>query len=54
MERLLTSKEVKQLFGIKSDTTLIEYEKSGLIRIHSRIGNRKRYCPKYIQRKLGQ
>lgn len=54
MERLLTSAEVKELLGIKSDTTLIRYENEGWIKIHSRIGNKKRYCPKYIRKKLGQ
>tara|TARA_R110000751_G_scaffold110711_3_gene208421 strand:+ start:7816 stop:7980 length:165 start_codon:yes stop_codon:yes gene_type:complete len=54
MQRLLTSAEVKELFGIKSDTTLIKYEKEGIIKIHRKIGNKKRYCPIYIAKKLGQ
>ncbi|EAP87935.1 hypothetical protein [Croceibacter atlanticus] len=54
MKRLLTSKEVKELFGIKSDTTLIKMENEGYLKYKLRIGNKKMYCPVYIAKKLGQ
>ena len=46
--RLYTSREVKILLGIKSDTTLIKLERQGSIKIAARIGNQKRYSPKHI------
>jgi len=52
MENLLTSGDVKNLLGIKSDTTLIQYEKEGIIKIHTRFGNRKRYRQKDIKKLL--
>ncbi|GAA4951769.1 hypothetical protein GCM10023314_26510 [Algibacter agarivorans] len=53
MEALLTSKQVMRLLNIKSQTTLIKYEREGLIKIERRFGNQKRYNAKYIQRFLG-
>ena len=47
--RLYTSTEVKFLLGIKSDTTLIKKERSGEIKVATRIGNQKRYSPKHIE-----
>jgi DNA-binding transcriptional MerR regulator len=54
MEALLNSKQVMQLLGIKSETTLIKYEKEGLIKPFTRLGNRKRYSTKSIKGFLGE
>ena len=48
--RLYTSRDVKYLLGIKSDTTLIKLERAGKIKVHGRLGNQKRYCPKHISK----
>ncbi len=50
LARLYTSSEVKFLLGIKSDTTLIKKERSGIIKVAARIGNQKRYCPKHVDK----
>ena len=50
LKRLYTSKEVKFLLGIKSDTTLINKERCGEIKVATRVGNQKRYCPKHIEK----
>ena len=49
MEALLNSNQVKKLLGIKSDTTLIKYEKEGVIKVARRFGNQKRYSARHIQ-----
>jgi len=51
--RLYTSSEVKFLLGIKSDTTLIKKERNGEIKVATRIGNQKRYCPRHIKKLMG-
>ncbi len=43
MECLLNSKQVMEKLNITSHTTLIKYEANGTIKVHSRMGNRKRY-----------
>jgi len=48
VDALLTSKQVKELLGIKSDTTLIKYERKGLVKVARRFGNQKRYSVKHI------
>lgn len=48
--RLLTSRDVRYMLGIKSDTTLIKYEGAGKIKVHGRVGNQKRYCPRHISK----
>ncbi|WP_435255628.1 helix-turn-helix domain-containing protein [Tenacibaculum sp. A30] len=53
MNPLLNSKQVMQLLNIKSPTTLIKYEKEGVIKVTRRLGNRKRYSKKDIERFLG-
>ena len=50
LARHYTSSEVKFLLGIKSDTTLIKKEKSGIIKIATRVGNQKRYSQKHIEK----
>jgi hypothetical protein len=54
MESLLTSKDVMELLGVKSATTLIKMEREGYLKVKLRIGNKKRYCPIYMRKKLGQ
>ena len=53
MDSLLTSQEVMDLLKIKSETTLIKYEKDGFIKVALRIGNRKRYSAKHIAKLIG-
>ena len=53
MDRLLTSKEVMKLLCIKSPTTLIKMENKGEIKIHTRVGNQKRYSRKHIDKLIG-
>ena len=48
MDALLTSKQVMGLLGIKSETTLIKYEREGLVKVARRFGNQKRYSVKHI------
>lgn len=54
MNPLLTSKQVMELLNIKSETTLIKYEREGLIRVTRRFGNQKRYSTKQIQKLIGE
>jgi DNA-binding transcriptional MerR regulator len=54
MEALLNSKQVMQLLGIRSETTLIKYEREGLIKPATRLGNRKRYSAKSIRKITGE
>lgn len=54
MEALLNSKQVMQLLNIRSETTLIKYEREGRITPSIRIGNRKRYSAKSIKRLMGE
>ncbi|UAM98746.1 MerR family transcriptional regulator [Polaribacter litorisediminis] len=49
MEGLLNSSQVRKLLGIKSDTTLIKYEREGIIKVTRRFGNQKRYSAKHIK-----
>ncbi len=51
--RFLTSAEVMYLLQIKSPTTLIKMEREGFIKVVTRIGNQKRYSPKFIKRLMG-
>ncbi len=41
------------LLQIKSATTLIKYEKEGVIKVAIRFGNHKLYLPNHIQKLLG-
>lgn len=50
---LLDSTQVMRLLNIKSPTTLIKYEREGLIKVAMRLGNRKRYSKRDIERFLG-
>jgi len=52
MVGLLNSKQVMELLNIKSHTTLIKYEKREMIKVHSCIGNRKRYRKSDIMKLL--
>lgn len=52
MVGLLNSKQVMELLNITSQTTLLKYEANGDIRIHSRLGNRKRYRKSDINKLL--
>tara|TARA_R100000750_G_scaffold10474_1_gene6939 strand:- start:637 stop:801 length:165 start_codon:yes stop_codon:yes gene_type:complete len=52
MEALIDSNMVMKLLVIKSPTTLIKYEKEGLIKVAMRIGNRKRYSLREIKKLL--
>ena len=49
MDGLLNSSQIRKLIGIKSDTTLIKYEKEGIIKVTRRFGNQKRSSAKQIQ-----
>lgn len=53
MDALLTSKQVMGLLGIKSETTLIKYERNGTIKVNKRFGNQKRYFAKQIAKLIG-
>lgn len=53
MDALLNSKQVMELLNIKSETTLIKYEREGLINIERRFGNQKRYSAKAIAKLTG-
>lgn len=53
MNKFLTSKEVMELLSIKSETTLIKYEKEGLVKVAKRFGNRKRYSANHIAKIVG-
>lgn len=53
MNKFLTSKEVMELLSIKSETTLIKYEKEGLIKVAKRFGNQKRYSANHIAKIIG-
>lgn len=48
MDALLNSKQVMKLLNIKSETTLIKYEREGLVKVTRRFGNQKRYSAKQI------
>ena len=52
MEGLLNSKQVMELLNIKSHTTLLKYEATEEIKVHSRMGNRKRYRKNDIKKLL--
>ncbi|VXB18732.1 conserved hypothetical protein [Flavobacterium sp. 9AF] len=54
MNSLLNSKQVMELLNIKSETTLIKYEREGIIKVARRFGNQKRYSFKHIQKILGE
>lgn len=47
------SKQVMELLGITSPTTLIKLESEGTVKVHMRIGNRKRYRQQDIHKLLG-
>ena len=51
---LLNSKQVMCILNINSETTLIKYEREGLITPTTRIGNRKRYSVKSIKKFIGE
>lgn len=53
MNQLLTSKQVMKLLSIKSETTLIKYEKEGIIKVAKRFGNQKRYSANHIAKIIG-
>lgn len=53
MDALLNSKQVMGLLNIKSETTLIKYERKGLVKVFRRFGNQKRYSPMEIKKLLG-
>jgi len=53
MEALLTSQQVMRLLNIKSETTLIKYEREGLVKIARRFGNQKRYSASHIAKLTG-
>lgn len=47
------SKQVKEKLNISSDTTLIKYEAEGIVKVYTRLGNRKRYRKSDIDKLLG-
>jgi DNA-binding transcriptional MerR regulator len=53
MNALLNSKQVMGLLGIKSETTLIKYEREGLVKVARRFGNQKRYSVAHIAKLTG-
>ena len=53
MNALLNSKQVMELLKIKSETTLIKYEREGLIKVARRFGNQKRYTVLHIAKLTG-
>ena len=53
MKQMLTSKEVMNLLNIKSETTLIKYEREGLVIVARRLGNQKRYSAVHIAKLTG-
>lgn len=53
MDALLNSKQVMELLNIKSETTLIKYEREGLVKVERRFGNQKRYSVKTIAKLIG-
>ena len=53
MNALLNSKQVMELLNIKSETTLIKYEREGLIKVARRCGNQKRYTVLHIAKLTG-
>ena len=48
MKQMLTSKQVMELLNIKSETTLIKYERTGFVKVAIRLGNQKRYSAEHI------
>jgi predicted site-specific integrase-resolvase len=52
MDALLNSKQVMALLNIKSETTLIKYEREGKIKVRRRFGNQKRYSSAEIKKML--
>lgn len=54
MDALLNSKQVMVLLNIKSETTLIKYEKEGVVKVKTRFGNQKRYSQKDIAKLIGE
>jgi predicted site-specific integrase-resolvase len=53
MRQMLTSKQVMELLNIKSETTLIKYERTGLVKVARRLGNQKRYSAEHIAKLTG-
>jgi DNA-binding transcriptional MerR regulator len=53
MKQMLTSKQVMELLNIKSETTLIKYERTGLVKVARRLGNQKRYSAEHIAKLTG-
>lgn len=53
MNQMLTSKQVMALLNIKSKTTLIKYEREGLVKVARRLGNQKRYSASHIAKLTG-
>jgi predicted site-specific integrase-resolvase len=53
MNALLNSKQVMELLNIKSETTLIKYERKGDIKVTKRLGNQKRYSANQIAKFIG-
>jgi DNA-binding transcriptional MerR regulator len=53
MEPLLNSKQVMELLNIKSETTLIKYEREGLVKVARRFGNQKRYTVLHLAKLTG-
>ena len=53
MKQMLTSKQVMELLNIKSETTLIKYEREGLVKVARRLGNQKRYSAVHIAKLTG-
>ncbi len=53
MDALLNSKQVMVLLNIKSETTLIKYEREGLVKVARRFGNQKRYSAVHIAKLTG-
>lgn len=42
-DKFVSRKEAKIILGVKSDTTMIDYEKEGKIRVYRPFSNRTRY-----------
>ncbi len=53
MNALLNSRQVMVLLNIKSETTLIKYEREGLVKVARRFGNQKRYSALHISKLTG-
>ncbi len=43
-----------ELLNIRSETTLIKYEREGLVKVARRFGNQKRYTVGHIKKLIGE